>query len=93
MMSPLHLPQNAVSILQRAYRGGANATDIDDDKWLIYVIDNAPADAKELARLAMDHWQTVDESERDELSFLKPAVQAGVNLSLQNALDYHLHTL
>jgi len=93
MMCPLHLPNNAASILERAYRGEANVTDIDDDKWLIYIIGNAPADAKELANLAMDHWQTVDESERDELSFLKPAVQTGTNLSLQNALDYHLHIL
>jgi hypothetical protein len=90
MMSPLQLPKNAASILERAYRGDANLTDIDDDKWLIYIIDNAPADAKELCYLAMDHWQTVEESERDELSFLKPAVQAGTILSLQNALDYHL---
>lgn len=90
-MSPLHLPKNAASILQRAYRGDAGVTDNDNDKWLIYVIDNAPADANELAYLAMDHWQTVEESERDELSFSKPAVQAGTNLSLQTALDYHLH--
>lgn len=55
MMSPLQLPKHAVSILERAYRGDTNLTGIDDDKWLIYVIDNAPADGKELARLAMDH--------------------------------------
>lgn len=90
-MAPLHLPENAASILQRAYRGDANVTDIDDDKWLIYIIDNVPADAKELARLAMDYWQTVDESERDELCFLKSALQPSTNLSLQNALGYHLN--
>lgn len=90
-MSPLHLPKNAASILERAYRGDANLTDNDNDKWLIYVIDNAPVDAKELVYLAMDHWQTVEASERDELNFLKPALQAGTDLSLQNALDYHLH--
>ncbi|GAB7324991.1 hypothetical protein MBLNU13_g08794t2 [Cladosporium sp. NU13] len=39
----------------------------------------------------MDRWQTVEEHERDELSFLKLAVQAGTKLSLQDALDYHLH--
>ncbi|KAM0704046.1 hypothetical protein Q7P35_008278 [Cladosporium inversicolor] len=90
-MAPLHLQENAASILQRAYRGDASITDIDDDKWLIYIIDNVHADAKELTYLAMDHWQAVDESERDELCFLKPALQAGTNLSLQTALDYHLH--
>lgn len=89
-MIPLQLPKNAASLLQRAYRGDANLTDNDNDKWLIYIIDNAPADAKELAYLAMDHWQTVEESERDDLSFLKPAVQAGTDLSLQSALDYHM---
>lgn len=90
-MNPLRLPKNAASILQRAYEGDANITDIDNDKWLIYTIDNAPADAKELTRLAMDHWQTVDESEREELGFLKPAVHATTNISLQDALDYHLN--
>jgi hypothetical protein len=39
----------------------------------------------------MDHWQVVDESERKELSFLKPAVQATTNISLQNALEFHLN--
>jgi hypothetical protein len=89
-MSPPRLPENAVSILGRAYRGGANTTDIDDDKWLIYVTVDAPADAKELAHLAMDYWQTVEEFERDELSFSRPAVQAGTSLTLQDALVYHL---
>ena len=41
----------------------------------------------------MDPWQAVNECERDELSFLKPAVQSGTNFSLQNALDYHLQSL
>jgi hypothetical protein len=55
MTSPLQLPANAASILQLTYRGDANITDIDDDKWLIYAVDDAPADAKELAYLAMNH--------------------------------------
>lgn len=59
-MSPLHLPKNAASILQRACRGDASLTDNDNDKWLIYIIDNALADASEFAYLAMDYWQTVE---------------------------------
>jgi hypothetical protein len=89
MMSSLRLPDNAASILERAYRGEADTSEIDDE-WLIYVVGEGPPYAKELAHLAMDFWQPVQESERDELSFSRPAVQAGTNLSLQNALDYHL---
>ena len=88
-MSPLRLPDNAASILERAHRGEADTSEF-DDKWLIYVTDNAPTDAKELAHLAMDNWQPVEEPERDELNFSRPAVQVGTNISLQDALDYHL---
>jgi len=84
-MSPLRLPDNAASVLERAYRGEADTSEF-DDKWLIYVTDNTPADAKELAHLAMDYWQPVEESEREELSFSRPAVQVGTNSELSSAV-------
>lgn len=89
-MSPLRLPENATSILERTYRGDADTSEF-DDKWLIYTTNNAPPDAKELSSMAMESWQTVEESEFDELKFLRPAVQADTSLSLQAALEDHLH--
>lgn len=95
-MSPLHLPQNAASILERAYHGDANTSEF--DKWLIYTTESAPFDAEELFQLAMsaynDQALNEPESERENVGFLKPANQSHTDLqspSLQRILEHHLH--
>lgn len=95
-MGGLHLPQNAASILERAYNGDAKTSEF--DKWLIYTTENAPQDAQELYRLAMsaynDQVLNEPESEWESVGFLKPANQSRPDLpspSLQRVLEHHLH--
>lgn len=95
-MSPLRLPQNAASILERAYDGDAKTSEF--DKWLIYTTENAPSDAQELFQSAMsaynDQALNEPESEWENLGFLKPANQSHADLqspTLQGILEHHLH--
>ncbi|KAG9524737.1 hypothetical protein KCV07_g1840, partial [Aureobasidium melanogenum] len=95
-MSGLHLPQNAASILERAYNGDAKTSEF--DKWLIYTTYDAPQDAQELYQSAMsaynDQALNEPESEWESVGFLKPANQSHPDLhlsSLQHVLEHHLH--
>ncbi|KAG9605155.1 hypothetical protein KCU77_g788, partial [Aureobasidium melanogenum] len=95
-MGRLHLPQDAASILERAYNGDAKTSEF--DKWLIYTTEHAFQDAQELYRLAMsaynDQALNEPESEWESVSFLKPANQSRPDLqspSLQRVLEHHLH--
>ena len=91
MLGHLQLPGNAASTLERAHRSDADIINV-EDKWLIYTIDHAPPQAKELAHLATNYWcQTQNHPEGCEHILLKPAVQVNTTLSLQDALDYHLN--
>jgi hypothetical protein len=95
-MTPLHLPRNAASILERAYNGEANTSEL--DKWLIYTTENAPLDAQELYQSAMsaynDQALKEAESEWEDLAFLKPANQSHTDLhspTLQRIFEHRLH--
>jgi hypothetical protein len=100
-MGELHLPQNAASILERAYNGDAKTSEF--DKWLIYTTERAHVPqgaAQELYRLAMSAYneQALNEAESqwESVSFLKPANQCRPDLqspSLQRVLEHHLHMI
>lgn len=81
-MGKLHLPQNAVSILERAYNGDAKTSEF--DKWLIYTTEHAPQDGQELYQFAMsaynDQALNEPEFEWESVGFLKPANQSRPDL-------------
>lgn len=94
-MAPLHLPQNAASILEQAYNGEVNGCVF--DKWLIYIaVPGLPdGEARDLYRMGMkaynEHSLGEPESEGEELGFLKAAeLIHPPPKDLQSILDYHL---
>lgn len=91
-MSPLRLPPNASTILERASHGEADTTEL--DKWLIYTIDSVPAsDSKDLYYKATKAYNEVclrkNESEWEELGFAKVAKKTWWP-DLQAVLEWHL---
>ncbi|SMQ55043.1 unnamed protein product [Zymoseptoria tritici ST99CH_1A5] len=95
-MSPLRLPANAASILERAWHGEANTSEF--DKWLVYTTENVPSSAAaEVAHAAMSAYNDQalhePESEWDEIGFIKPPTQDHEHLqspTLQAVLEHHL---
>lgn len=94
-MSPLRFPENATSILERAYTGEANNSQF--DKWLIYSAhpELSNKDAQVLFHDAMkpynDQCLGEPESEWEEQGFLLPAPQAEPpSRDLQSIFEHHL---